>query len=149
MPSTITAAHRRNEPFPAASGDHLGTPVRDLMTPGVVTIAEDAALVHAYRAMTAHSVHAVLVIGRSAGRPLGWLTSRGLLSWVAYDQSLACVREAITERATVIDPNATARDALTALSQSGASHLLVCKTPDSMPEGVVSELDLVAFVGAS
>jgi CBS-domain-containing membrane protein len=149
MPTTVTAAHHHRDPFPAASGDYLATPVRDLMTPGVVTISEDASLVHAYRAMVAHSVHSVLVIGRSEGRSLGWVTSRGLLAWVGSDQSLACVREAITDRATVIDPSATAREALAALLQSGASHLLVCKTPDSTPEGVVSELDLVAFVGVS
>ena len=149
MPTRVSAADRRNDPFPAASGDHLATQVRDLMTPGVVTIAEDASLVHAYRAMVVHSVHAVLVIGRAEGRPLGWVTSRGLLSWVGYDQGLACVREAVTERATVIDPSATVREALRALSQPGTSHLLVCKTTQSIPEGVVSELDLVAFVGAS
>jgi CBS domain-containing protein len=118
------------------------------MTPGVLTIAEDASLVHVYRAMVAHSVHAVLVVGRAEGRPLGWVTARGLLSWVGQDQALASAREAITERAVTIEPNAAARDALSALSQAGTSHLLVCKAEDVMPEGVVSELDLVALEGA-
>jgi CBS domain-containing protein len=148
MPTTVTAAHHRNTPFPAASGDHLETPVRDFMTPGVLTIAEDASMLHVYRAMAAHSVHAILVVGRTSGRPLGWVTARGLLGWVGRDRSLPSARDAITERPLMIDPNAGAREALTALSQIGTSHLLVCRGSESMPEGVVSELDLVALEGA-
>lgn len=148
MPSTVTAAQRRTAPFPGASGDHLATAVRDLMTPAVLTIAEDASLVHVYRAMVAHSVHAVLVVGRTEGRPLGWVTTRGLLGWVGRDQSLASARDAITERAVTIEPNASARDALTALSQAGTSHLLVCRSEGATPEGVVSALDLIALEGA-
>jgi CBS domain-containing protein len=148
MPTTVTAAHHRNRPFPAASGDHLSTQVRDLMTPGVLTIAEDASLLHVYRAMVAHSVHAVLVVGRSEGRPLGWVTARGLLGWVGRDQSLASTRDAITERAITIEPSASAREALTAISGAGTTHLLVCRQAGATPEGVVSELDLIALEGA-
>jgi CBS domain-containing protein len=148
MPTTVTAAHRRNAPSPAASGDYLETPVRDFMTPGVLTIAEDASLRHVYRAMVAHSVHAVLVLGRSGGRPVGWVTARGLLGWIGRDQSLVSAREAITERAVTVEPSASAREALTAISQAGTSHLIVCRESGVAPEGVVSELDLVALEGA-
>jgi CBS-domain-containing membrane protein len=148
MPTTVTASHRRNVPSPGGSGDHLDTPVRDFMTPGVLTIAEDASLRHVYRAMVAHSVHAVLVVGRSEGRPLGWVTARGLLGWVGRDQSVASAREAITERAATIEPSASAREALSALSQAGTSHLLVCRHSDAIPEGVISELDVIALEGA-
>jgi len=90
----------------------------------------------------------VLVVGRTEGRALGWVTSRGLLAWVGRDQGLASAREAITERPITIEPGATARDALTALSQVGTSHLLVARRSDVIPEGVVSELDIVALEGA-
>lgn len=148
MPATVTAAHQRNAPSPAAGGDYLETPVRDFMTPGVLTIAEDASLRHVCRAMVAHSVHAVLVVGRSGGHPLGWVTARGLLGWIGRDQALACARDAITERAVTIEPGATARDAFMALSRAGTSHLLISGRSDAMPEGVISELDVVAFEGA-
>ena len=148
MPTTITAAHHRNVPYPAAGGDHLETAVRRFMTPGVVTIAEDASLAQVYRAMVAHSVHAILVVGRTEGKPIGWVTARGLLGWVGRDRSLASAGDAITERPFKIDPNASVREAVTALSQPGTSHLLVCRHEDATPEGVVSELDLVALEGA-
>ncbi len=117
------------------------------MTPGVVAIPEDASLRHVYRAMTAHGVRAILVVGRSQGTPLGWVTARGLLARVGKDESLACARDAVTELPTCVDPSATAREALVALSQPGVSHLLVRKSGDSTPEGVISELDLVALHG--
>lgn len=148
MPTTVTAARHRNAPSPAGSSDHLETPLREFMTPGVLTIAEDASLAQVYRAMVAHSVHAVLVVGRTEGKPIGWVTARGLLSWVGRDRSLAAASDAITERPFKIDPSASAREALTALSQPGTSHLLVCRHEDAMPEGVVSDLDLVALEGA-
>jgi CBS domain-containing protein len=147
MPTTITAAHHRNAPFPAASGDHLETPVREFMTPGVLTIAEDASLAQVYRAMVAHSVHALMVVGRTEGKPLGWVTTRGLLSWVGRDRSLASASDAITERPFKIAPSAPAREALTALSQPGTSHLLVCRQEDAGPEGVIADFDLVALEG--
>ena len=61
---------------------------------------------------------------------------------------LVAARDAITERPSKIDPSASAREALTALSQAGTSHLLVCRHEDATPEGVVSDLDLIALEGA-
>ena len=132
---------------PLTPGDYLETPVRDIMTPGVVSIPEDASLRHVYRAMTAHSVRAVLVVGRTEGRPIGWVTARGLLGWIGKDESLASALDAVTERASFIDPSATAREAIVALLQAGVSHVLVRRSDDSMPEGVLSDLDLVALEG--
>jgi CBS domain-containing protein len=145
MPATATSKHSRAAISPITPGDYLETPVRQIMTPGVVSIPEDASLLHVYRAMTAHSVRAVLVVGRTEGRPLGWVTARGLMGWVGKDQSLASARDAITERATFIDPSATAHEAVVALLQAGVSHVLVRRSDDSMPEGVISDLDLVAL----
>jgi CBS domain-containing protein len=147
MPATVTSKRARNHMSPLAPGDYLETPVSEIMTPGVVSVPEDASLLHVYRAMTAHSVRAVLVVGRTEGRPLGWVTARGLLGWVGKDESLACAREAITERATSIGPSATAREAVVSLLQAGVTHVLVRHSDDSMPEGVVSDLDLVALEG--
>ncbi|MGH2980260.1 MAG: CBS domain-containing protein [Solirubrobacterales bacterium] len=147
MPATATTKRSRESRSPLAPGDYLETPVRDIMTPGVVSIPEDASLVHVYRAITAHSVRAVLVVGRTEGRPLGWVTARGLLGWIGKDESLVSARDAVTERATFVEPSATAREAIVALLQAGVSHVLVRRSDDSMPEGVLSDLDLVALEG--
>jgi CBS domain-containing protein len=128
-----------------SNGDHMDTLVRDIMTPGVVSIPEDASMIQAYRAMVCHHVHGVMVVGRTEGRPIGWVTARGLLAWIGSDESLTSAREAVTERSQSIDPSATAREALTALSQAGVSHLLVRRSEDSMPEGVLSDVDLIAL----
>lgn len=52
--------------------------VSEVMRRGVVTVAE-ASVLQARRALQAHGVHAVLVVERSHGRPLGFITARGLL----------------------------------------------------------------------
>ena len=89
----------------------------------------------------------MLVVGRQEGRPLGWVTARGLLGWAESDATIAPARDAITERPETIEPSASAREALIALSQPNVTHLLVCRRADHSPEGVVSELDLVRFAG--
>ena len=86
-------------------------------------------------------------VARKAGRSAGSRRA-GCSAWVGRDRSLACASDAITEQPVKISPSATAREALTALSQPGTSHLLVCRREDATPEGVVSELDLVALEGA-
>jgi CBS domain-containing protein len=144
MPTTALHKHGDHRTGDLA-GDHLDTPVRDIMTAGVVSIADDASLAQVFRAMRAHDVHAVLVVGSGHGWPLGWVTSRGLLAWIGGDVGLAHAREAVTERAHTIDAGAPARDALRMLSQPDASHLLVTRGDDAVPEGVVSAMNLVAL----
>jgi len=134
--------------FPAPAhlrGDHLDTPVRDLMSPGVLSVVEDASLHHVLRAMRRHRVHAVVVSGRHTGMPLGWVTTRGLLGWIDRDHSLAVARDAINEPAITIEPAATVREAVAKLSTERVGRLLVSHTPDAMPEGDVAELDLLGI----
>lgn len=120
---------------------------RDIMTPGVVTIVEEASLKSAFNALTAHEVHAVLVVGRQFGRPLGWVTGRGLLGRLEDDAGLIRVADAITEQPVWVHPGASAREVMIALSQAGVSHVLVCHGQGMLPEGVISELDLLRLAG--
>jgi CBS domain-containing protein len=122
--------------------------VREIMTPGVVTIVEDASVRQARRAMCAHGIHAILVVGRSEGKPLGWVTARGLLGWIGRDESMATAREAISETPAAIEPSARLADAVRALSQPGVSHLLVQRRAGVLAEGVVSDVDLLKLENA-
>jgi len=131
--------------LPARTEERLSTRVRDLMRPGVITIAEDAALLQAKRAMARHRVHAVLVVGADTGRPMGWVSDHGLLRWLEHDLSAIAARQAITEPPRYIDADATAREALEALATPPATHLLVGE-PGRSPQGVVAPLDLVELI---
>jgi signal-transduction protein with cAMP-binding, CBS, and nucleotidyltransferase domain len=64
---------------------------------------------------------------------------------VGRDSSLASARDAITEDVTTIDPRASARDALAAISTPGTTHLLVCRHRDGAAEGVVSAINLITL----
>jgi CBS domain-containing protein len=127
-------------PTSTASPGRLDRPVRAVMRPGVVTIAQDASLLQAKRAMVRHRVHAVLVCGT---RPLGWVTDAGLLRWLERDLAAVPTAQAITEPPHSITPDAPARDALEALAAPGVTHLLVARVAGAVPEGVLAALDLV------
>ena len=118
--------------------------VGEVMRPGVVTVAEDASVLQARRALQAHGVHAVLVVERSHGRPLGFITARGLLGWVDRDETIAYARNAVSQAPIWVRPSASLRQALDAILEPGVTHLLVRRGPDEMGEGVVSALDLLA-----
>lgn len=120
--------------------------MRELMRPGIVAIVENASLEETYRAMVSHGVHAILVVGSHEGLPLGWVTARGLLGSLEDDRSIRHAGQAITERAVSVRPSATARDAAALLSQEGLSHLLVARKEGALPEGVVSDIDIVGLV---
>jgi CBS domain-containing protein len=132
------------EPITARES-HGDLEVREVMTPGVVTIVEDASVRQARRAMQAHRVHGVLVVGATQGRPIGWITARGLLAWVDRDETMADARDAVTEQPAWIDPGAPVREAVQAMLQPGVTHLLVQRREDRLPEGVLSDIDLLAL----
>lgn len=121
--------------------------VADVMTPGCVVISQAASVADAARALAAHRVHAVLVVGARNGTPLGWVTHRGLLGWVGRDRSLAPASDAITEQARAIPARASVQTALYALSLGGTTRLLVRSKPNQLPEGVLSDFDLATAAG--
>lgn len=121
--------------------DALELDVCDVMTPGVVTVDDDATLEQAVDAMDEHRIHAVLVVGTRSGTALGWVTTRGLLGHVGS----ACgtrVTDAITEEARAIDPAASVRSAIYALGYPGVTRLLVRPRDQVKPDGVVTDYDL-------
>ena len=127
------------------SANDLDTEVRNAMTPGVIAVSEHASVRQAYKALTAHRIHALLVVGGANGKALGWVTARGLRAHVTSDDTMISVRDAITHEPASIQPSATVREALTALGQPGITQLLVALRPDTFPEGVLSDLDVVAL----
>jgi CBS domain-containing protein len=116
------------------------------MSPGVIVIAEDAPLSHVEHALFRHRVHAVLVLGREGGTPLGWVTIRGLLNWLEHDSHMKYARDAITERPVSIHASSSVREALALLLSTGSEHLLVNHREDDLPAGVVSAADIVKQV---
>lgn len=135
-------ARRHGNPDPL-----LDREVAEFMTPGCVVVSEAASVSDAAKAMAAHRIHAILVVGARNGTPLGWITHRGLLAWIGRDRNLARATEAITEQVTAIPANESLRTALYALSTAGTTHLLVRSRPNALPEGVLSDFDLAVAAG--
>lgn len=131
------------------TGDFLDTPVRELMNPGVISISENASLDQVYAALAIRRVHAVLVVGSQHGTPLGWATATGLLGFAERDTSIVSARDAITEQPHSIVYGSSARDAIAAISEADTSHLLVVDGEGNFPVGVISDIDLAAFLAHS
>ena len=142
MTSALAAAPHHDAPDPL-----LEQPVRDFMTRGCVVISQAASVGEVAETMAAQKVHAILVVGARNGTPLGWVTHRGLLSWVGQDSASTPVTDAITEQVQAIRPDEPIRTALYALSLSGTTRLLVRTKPDQAPEGVLSDFDLAVVAG--
>ena len=145
MPSHFAIPASPEAAADGLSDRRLQTPVRDFMRPGVIAVSDDASVRQAERAMVRHGVHAILVLGRTTGRPLGWVTARGMLQWISHDLELIETSRAVSEPPTYIDPGATAQEAVKALSAGAVSHLLVARAPGETPQGVVSDLDVIAL----
>ena len=123
-------------------GDHLDVAVRELMTADVISVGEDATLRQVSRTLHRHQVHAALVLRRSDGRPLGWVTMHGLAVNTDADSVTMTAKEVITEKPIWISPSAKARDALALMRKEGVSHLFVSERPLQPPRGVISETDI-------
>lgn len=121
----------------------LQTHVRTIMRAGVISVPGDTSVRQVQRALVAHRIHAVLVVDAATSKPLGWATPRSILEHVLGDPALTPATSAIAEPAQSISPSATADEALQLMLESGARLLLVRRHPDSPPEGVVSEMDLI------
>jgi CBS domain-containing protein len=104
-------------------------------------------LLQVQRAMIAHGVHAVLIVG--AAGPVGWITAGGLLPWLGQEPALYTASSALSEKVAWIAPTAPAADALHALADPAISHLVVCPRAGAPAQGVVSEIDLVRLAATT
>ena len=68
-----------------------------------------------------------------------------MLQWISHDLGLVQAGRAVSEAPICIDPGATARDAVQALSDAAVTHLLVTRALGETPQGVVSDLDVIAL----
>lgn len=112
------------------------------MTPGVIIVVEDATLAQVRRALVHHGVDGLLVVGRG-GRPLGWVTTTGLLDHLGADPWIRRAADVITERPNIISPSESIPHAAAMLAAPGVSRLLVSADGGRTFEGVVTAIDLV------
>jgi CBS domain-containing protein len=121
----------------------LDRPVRSFMRSGVVVVPEGASVRRAQRAMLTHDVSAILVVSQTTGRPLGWVTGRDMLNYLDADTALMQVSAMPVHTPEMIEPSATAAQAVIGLTRSPEAPLLVMRRGDVVPEGSVSERDLL------
>ena len=125
--------------------EHSLKSVSDVMRAGVLSVAESTSLRAVARVMHEHHVHGVLVVGDD-GELLGWVTARGLLARRDEDWRRAKAGATISEPCVRVAPSATVSSAIKTMVDAAATHLVVARPKSRMPDGVVSDIDLVAYL---
>ena len=125
--------------------DHSLKTVADVMRHGVLTVSESSSLRAVAQVMHEHRVHGVLVVG-DGGDPLGWVTARGLLAHRGEDWRRIKAGAAIGEPCVRVAPSASVGSAIDTMAGAEATHLVVMRPGCRTPDGVVSDLDLVAYL---
>ena len=118
--------------------------VRDAMSPGIIVIASDTTVATCAAIMYERRTHAVLVVDDRSREPLGWVFHRDVLQHLRSDPLTTVAADVVSQGPTYIDPEATVDEAAELMVEQNLTHLLVGKSPDRIPEGVISSWDLVA-----
>jgi len=121
------------------------TPVRAVMSPGVIAISGETTVSACAATMHARRTHAVLIVDEVTRTPAGWVFHRDVLKHLHEDPLTTRAADVVSQEATYIDPEETVEEAADRMVAGDLSHVLVGHGPDSIPEGVLSSWDLVAY----
>jgi CBS domain-containing protein len=127
-----------------ASTPPADTPVREVMSPGVIALPDDTTIGACARAMYERRTHAVLIVGGDR-QPRGWIFHLDILRHLQSDPLTTLAGDAVSQEAAVIDSEATVEEAAERMVSENLTHLLVAKSRGSIPDGVLSSWDVVAF----
>lgn len=128
-----------------ASVSPADTPVRDVMSPGVIALSSETALSEIALVMCARNVHAVLVIDEIKRDPIGWIHDEDVLEFIDRDPLTTVARDVVSQEAGRIHPEATVQEAAEMMRELGTNHLLVTQGPRAISLGVISAWDLMGF----
>jgi CBS domain-containing protein len=121
------------------------TPVRSIMSPGVIAVSGETTVSACAATMTARRTHAVLVIDHRSRNPLGWVFHRDVLAHLREDPLTTRAADVVSAQATYVHPEDTVEEAADRMVSEQLTHVLVGHGDQSIPEGVLSSWDLVAF----
>jgi CBS domain-containing protein len=124
------------------------TPVRAVMSPGVIAVSGDSTVSACAATMAARRTHAVLVIDPGTRTAIGWVFHRDVLRHLRKDPLTTRAADVVSRQAAYIGPEETVEEAAERMLADDVSHLLVGYGPDTVPEGVLSSWDLVAYYAA-
>ena len=115
---------------------------------GMVSCGPDDPLREVAATMANHRVHAVLIVDRPGGRPLGVVSDEEMIAAIARGDENAVARDAARGEPLTVSSGASVRTASRLMHEHHVSHLVVVEGASGFPAGVVSTLDVASvFAG--
>jgi CBS domain-containing protein len=121
------------------------TPVRRVMSPGIIAVSGDTTLLSCAATMAARRTHAVLVVNPGNRTPAGWVFHRDVLRHLREDPQVTRAGDVVSQSAVYVHPEESVDEAADLMLKEDLTHLLVGYGDDALPEGVLSSWDLVRF----
>ena len=124
--------------------------VSELMHPGFVGCAFETSLTTVARLMTRYRVHCVVGFGDATEDDTslwGVISDRDVVAALASGASTATAGSLAATEVVTVAPTDTIRHAVQLMRDHRASHLLVVDRRSDRPVGVLSTLDIAAFLG--
>lgn len=124
--------------------------VADAMHPGVLSCEPDTPLAEVAATMAGRRVHCVVVVHyRGAGAPPRWSVVSDLDLVAAAGRDELTAGEIAATEALTVTPAATLAHASRLMTEHQVSHLVVVARESGRPVGVLSTLDVAAFLAAA
>lgn len=114
------------------------------MSRGVIALPEDTTIGACALAMKERGTHAILIV-TSDREPVGWIFQLDILRHISDDPLTRLASDAVSEAVQTIEPEVSVQDAAELMVDQNLTHLLVARSHDALPEGVLSTWDLVSF----
>lgn len=111
---------------------------------GMLSCGPDDSLRKVAATMANHRVHAVLIIDRPGGRPLGVVSDEEVIAAIARGNENVVAGDAARGEPLTVSSDAPVQAAARLMSQHHVSHLVVVVGASGYPAGVVSTLDVAS-----
>ena len=111
---------------------------------GMLSCGPDDPLREVAATMANHRVHAVLIIDRPGGRPIGVVSDEEVIAAIARGDENVVAGDAARGEPLTVSSNASVRSAARMMTEHHVSHLVVVEGASGYPAGVVSTLDVTS-----
>jgi CBS domain-containing protein len=120
--------------------------VIDAMRLGVISCSADTSLREAARMMSTYRIHCIVVFDLEGSRPWGVVSDLDLTAAAGRDLDELSIGAIASTELVTVHADETLERAAQLMAEHQVGHLVVVKSPDDHPVGVLSTLDVAGVL---